>query len=94
MFIPKSKMSLIMELLSAGLDSPFGHSLDDGERETINQLHDKASLCQHGDAPFLEIDVCYSNNPQGYKTIGDSPLTRGLCGNCGGKLINGSCYNC
>jgi len=64
MFIPKSKMSLVIELLNAGLDSPFGHSLDHDEREIINQMHDRASLCQDGDANFLEVEVCYAHKPE------------------------------
>ena len=57
-------MSLVMELINAGLESPFGHSLDDDEREIINQMHDRASLCQHGDGNFLEVEVCYAHKPE------------------------------
>jgi hypothetical protein len=63
MYIPKNKMSLLLEFISAGIDSPFGHSMDDDEHELINQIRDRAALCQHGDAPFLEVEVCYSENP-------------------------------
>jgi len=64
MFIPKSKMPLLSAAIEAIFDSPLGHSLDEDDAEIINQLWDKVNLCQHGDAPFLEVEVCYSNKPE------------------------------
>jgi len=32
--------------------------------EMIRQIVDRASLCQHGDAPWLEIEVCYAHKPK------------------------------
>ena len=62
MFIPKSKMPLLIKeldlLLSIDEDRP-----EDAE-ELIKQIRDRAALCQHGDAPFLEIEVCYANKPE------------------------------
>jgi len=64
MFIPKSKMPLLSACIEAIFDSPLGHSLDSDDAEIINQIWDKVSLCQNGDAPFLEIEVCYANKPE------------------------------
>jgi hypothetical protein len=64
MFIPKSKMPLLSACIEAIFDSPLGHSLDEDDIEIIGQISDKISLCQHGDANFLEVDVCYANKPK------------------------------
>jgi len=91
MFIPKSKMPFLSACIEAIYDSPLGHGFDEEDVELIAQLSDKISLCQHGDAPFLEIDVCYANNPTKPRKIIHAPS---LCDNCGSELINGSCYTC
>ena len=90
MFIPKSKMPALLEMLSFYLDVyRDGPTIlvKEEDLEMIRQIHDKASLCQHGDANFLQVEVCYANKP---------PTNAALatCGVCGAELINGSCYNC
>lgn len=64
MFIPKSKMPLLNACIEAIFDSPLGHGLDEEDIEIISQISDKISLCQHGDANFLEVEVCYANKPK------------------------------
>ncbi len=85
MLIPKSKMPLIDAMLDAALDSPLGHSLEDDEYEIINQIRKHVSLCQDGDAPFLEIEVCYADKPH-------KPTT-GTCSSCGNSGF-GDCPEC
>lgn len=64
MFIPKSKMPFLSACIEAIYDSPLGHGLDEEDAEIINQIWDKVNLCLNGDAPFLEIEVCYANKPK------------------------------
>lgn len=63
MFIPKSRMPFITDMLDDYLDGR-GHELSPEDIELVHQIRDRASLCQHGDAPFLEIEVCYANEPK------------------------------
>ena len=56
MRIPKSKMPTLINLLDILLSYDW---LTDGEREMLAQMHDKASLCQHGDGTALDIEVYY-----------------------------------
>ena len=63
MFISKGKMPIIIEMIEDYLDGR-GHELSAEDTELINQIHDKAALCQHGDAPWLEIEVCYAHKPK------------------------------
>ena len=62
MMIPKSKMPELIEeldlLLALDEDRP------PEREEMIKQIRDRASLCQHGDANFLEIEVFYGHKPQ------------------------------
>ena len=62
MFIPKSKMPLLIKELDLLL------SLDEDRppevEEMIKQIRDRAALCQHGDANFLEIEVYYGHKPK------------------------------
>ena len=63
MFIPKSRMPFITEMLDDFLDGR-GHELSPDDIELVNRIKDRASLCQYGDAPWLEIEVCYANKPE------------------------------
>jgi len=94
MFIPKSKMPALLLMLNFYLDVYRDGPttlVKEEDLEMFRQIHDRAALCQHGDAPFLEVEVCYSNNPSA-----NIKLPKGLatCGICGAELTNGSCYNC
>ena len=49
------------------------HALDTGiqyggftaeEKDLLNRIMDRANLCRHGDAPWLEVEVCYANKPE------------------------------
>ena len=57
MLIPKSRMPILINaldlLLAQDEDRP------EGEEELVKQICDKCSLCLHGDAQFLEINVRY-----------------------------------
>jgi hypothetical protein len=93
MFIPKSKMPGLLKALQFAIDCaedkfdpPVETDLESNELELVKQLHDRAALCQHGDGTGLDIDVRYAPGP--------SAIIRGLCGNCGSKLINGTCFSC
>ena len=61
MFIPKSKMPKLLSVLGFVLDEhPEPDEFFDAETlEMVKQIHDRASLCQHGDANFLEVEVYY-----------------------------------
>lgn len=87
MYIPKSKMPFLSACIEAIYDSPLGHGFDEKDVEIISQISDLVSLCQHGDAPFLEIEVCYSSNPT-------KPSSNPTCSNCGGEVVNGTCLQC
>ena len=58
MLISKSKMPMLINcidiVLSLDEDQP------EGEKELLRQIHDKCTLCLHGDASFLEIEVSYT----------------------------------
>lgn len=57
MLIPKSKMPMLID----DMDILLGQYEDrpEGEEELIRQIRDRCTLCLHGDARFLEIDVKY-----------------------------------
>jgi len=63
MFIPKNKMMVLIGIIDAGMQT-IGNVLTDDEKELINQIADKAALVHNGDANFLEVEVCYANNPK------------------------------
>ncbi len=60
MFIPKNKMPMLVDELDLLLSLEEDRSPE--MEELIKQIRDRAVLCLHGDANFLEIDVFY-----GYK---------------------------
>ena len=60
MFIPKSKMNTILDAIAVALAN---ENWETEEMELLAQIADRASLCQHGDANFLEIEVFYGNTP-------------------------------
>lgn len=71
MMIPKSKMPMLLKSLQFVIDvaeekydPPIDFELTKEDLELVKQIHDRAALCLHGDAPFLEIEVCYANNPK------------------------------
>ena len=66
MFIPKSRMMVITAAIQLALDDPWAGCLTDEERETLNQVMDKAALVHNGDANFLEMEVCYAHTPSGH----------------------------
>lgn len=39
----------------------------DGEEELIKQIRDRCSLCQHGDASFLKVEVSYITDKKLYE---------------------------
>lgn len=39
----------------------------EGEEELLKQIHDRCSLCQHGDASFLKVEVAYITNKERYE---------------------------
>jgi hypothetical protein len=88
MFIPKSKMPRIISILGFVLDEhPKSDELfSEEDLELVRQIHDRATLCQHGDGTGLDINVRYAPAP--------SYITRGLCSNCGSNLVNGTCFSC
>jgi hypothetical protein len=61
MFIPKSKMNLVIKAINTAIQ--YGN-LNIEEKELLYQIHDQASLCLHGDANFLEIEVYYGHKPE------------------------------
>ena len=63
MFIPKRDMKVVIAVLDAGLKT-IGGVLTPEEREVINRIADRAALCANGDAPWLEVEVCYANKPE------------------------------
>ena len=68
MFIPKNKMPMLVKVIDLALeideyDPPVDFEISEEDKEILRNIHDRITLCQHGDAPFLEIEVCYSNNP-------------------------------
>jgi len=62
MFIPKDDMKVLISVLDAGLHT-IGSVLTSREKEVIHQIADRAALCANGDAPWLEIEICYANKP-------------------------------
>ena len=58
-----------MPILINALDLLLAQDEDrpEGEEELIKQICDKCSLCLHGDATFLEIDVLYVTNKKLYE---------------------------
>lgn len=61
MFISKSQMYVVIRAIDTAIQ--YGN-LTIEEKELLYQIHDRASLCQHGDAPWLEIEVCYAHKPE------------------------------
>lgn len=61
MVIPKSRMLSIMKMIGFVLDEhPEPDEFFDAEElELFRQIHDRASLCHHGDGTGLEIEVSY-----------------------------------
>ncbi|KPK10638.1 MAG: hypothetical protein AMJ56_07660 [Anaerolineae bacterium SG8_19] len=66
MLIPKSKMpsvvkafDFIIDAAEGRFDPPVETNLERDEIEMVKQMRDRAALCQHGDANFLEIEVVY-----------------------------------
>lgn len=64
MRIPKSKMPAIMRAIGFVLDEhpEPDEFFNEEELELIRQMHDRASLCQHGDATALDIEVFYGSH--------------------------------
>ena len=69
MFIPKIKMPdfiKTVEFILAASDgsqgSPIDLKLSEEEKEMWRQIHDRATLCMHGDANFLEVEVFYGTS--------------------------------
>ena len=61
MFIPKNRVWVLIDAIdSAKAAIQFGK----GDEELLNQIRDRAYLCQHGDANFLEVELCYANKPE------------------------------
>ena len=90
MFIPKSMMPKIVAMITE-YSKAYSKVLSDEDKELLNQMADRAALCMHGDAPFLEVEVCYSENPCANVKL---PKGAATCAHCGAEIINGSCYNC
>lgn len=68
MFIPKSKMPMLVKVIDLALeidkyDPPVDFEISEEDKAILRNIHDRITLCQQGDAPFLEIEVCYSNSP-------------------------------
>ena len=61
MFIPKSKVTVLVDAISTAKENALFTA---EETELLDQICDRALLCFHGDAPFLEIEVCYANKPK------------------------------
>ena len=61
MFIPKSRMHIVLNAITIAKKNA---NWNREEEEILNQIHDRASLCQHGDANFLEIEVYYGHKPE------------------------------
>jgi hypothetical protein len=66
MFIPKSKMPSLLKMIGFVLDEhpEPDEFFNEEELELFRQLHDKASLVQHGDANFLEVSAYYGVKPE------------------------------
>ena len=63
MFIPKSMMPKIVAMITEYTDK-YSAVLSHEDKELLAQMHDRAALCQHGDANFLEVEVCYAHKPE------------------------------
>jgi len=61
MFVQKRDMKIIIHALDTGIQ--YGGFTQE-EKELLYQISDKAALCANGDAPWLEIEVCYANKPE------------------------------
>ena len=61
MFIPKSKMKILIHAIDTSIQ--YGGFTAE-EKDLLNQVVDRAALCANGDAPWLEIEVCYANKPE------------------------------
>lgn len=65
MLISKSKMPILINaldlLLAQDEDRP------EGEEELVKQIRDRCSLCLHGDAPFLKVEVAHITNKELYE---------------------------
>lgn len=61
MFIPKGKMHILTDAIAVAINN---ENWTDEEIELLHQVSDRASLCQDGDAPWLEVEVCYANKPE------------------------------
>lgn len=61
MFIPKSRMNVVLDAITVAKENANWSAED---IEILNQIHDRAALCQHGDANFLEIEVFYGHKPE------------------------------
>ena len=61
MFIPKRDMKVVIHALDTGIQ--YGGFTAE-EKDLLNRIMDRANLCRHGDAPWLEVEVCYANKPE------------------------------
>jgi hypothetical protein len=57
MIISKNKVKLVIDAISVALNN---ENWIEEEQEILKQISDRASLCLHGDATGLEIDVVYA----------------------------------
>ena len=67
MLIPKNQMPAFITMLDFYLDVyKDGPTIlvKEEDLEMIRRVHDRAALCLHGDANFLEIEVFYGFKPK------------------------------
>lgn len=67
MFIPKSKMPMLVKAIDLALeidkyDPPVDFEISEEDKEILRNIRDRVTLCQHGDGNFLWIEVYYGTS--------------------------------